>query len=145
MSTLKDIWADSLRQSLARSGMNGGQVSAILAQYTVLCSRTDKQTAFSQLLESYGSEDTQAAVTSIQSELERMNTKAIDTNPVSRLRRAIERLNSNLDKCGVTVDGRDIDGKQSKVKVPECLKPKTYEALAHYGGRVAKLELVVIL
>jgi hypothetical protein len=81
----------------------------------------------------------------IQQKLEQVNTRTIETNPLNRLRQTIERLNRNLDKCGVTVDGCDLDSKRSKVMIPECLRPKTYESLGHYGGRVGKLQLEVIL
>jgi hypothetical protein len=100
---------------------------------------TGGRVSFGSLVEASKMDET------IQQKLEEVNTKTIDNNAVARIRRAIERLNSNLDKCGVTVDGRDLDGKRSKLKVPECARQTFYQATANYGGRLAKIELVVIL
>ncbi len=116
-----------------------------MGKYSVLRAHTNEQTAFSQLLEAYGSEDTQAAVSCILSRLEEVNTKTIDANPITRIRSAIQTLNRNLGKMEVEVNGRTLDTKHIRFNVPECAQEKQFTALGKYQGRTAKLELIAII
>ncbi|HOX55563.1 MAG TPA: hypothetical protein P5205_05820 [Candidatus Paceibacterota bacterium] len=147
---MDSIWANYLRQALARSGLNGRQVSAIMAKYSNLCARTTAEAAFTETLDSYGSEDVPTAVNKIKTELERLNQQKLDVNPVTRLRKTIERFNKNVDKCSVEVSGIDErrwaeHKRRIKLKLPEFAKEKTFTALGNFQGRTAKLELSVIL
>jgi hypothetical protein len=155
MAQNNDLWAEYLANAL--SYMNGGQISCILKKYETLASQTTSKKAFSALLESYGNEYIEPAVSKIELELERISHKTIDANPITRLRDTIRRLQTNTEKCGVELSGIDENtlapwqkeniqqARQSRVKIviPEALKEKTFEALGKYGNRISKLELEV--
>lgn len=152
-----DVWAEYLKNAL-KTYMNGNQISCILQKYETLASQSTSKKAFSALLEAFGNEYVEPAVSKIEKELERISHKTIDANPITRLRDTIRRLQTNTDKCGVELSGLDENtlaphqkanlqqARKANVKmvIPEALKEKkTFTALGKFGSRISKLEIEV--
>ena len=89
MSLETRLYREYLTKSLATrgGGLNNGQAKAIVGKFDALASKThDVKRLFSETLETFGSENTQLACASIQSELEKAlsTLKGVaDTNPNS--------------------------------------------------------------
>jgi len=121
--------------------MNSGQVTAIMDKFNKLAPH-GAEMAFSVVMEAYGNEDTRAAVQTVKSiihsalEAENARHPGVDRCGISRVKKAAETLNKNLDKCSVEIDGvpmsRD-EVEKIKVKVPACFKSQTYTATARTG------------
>jgi hypothetical protein len=115
---MKAITAEDFRNYLVihlfqSCGMNQTQVSAIVGMFDKLTPIKGAESAFRTILAEYGSADENKAVqevalasTQMREYIER-HLKArlneagikIETNPIQRVRAAIERLHKNLAKC----------------------------------------------
>jgi hypothetical protein len=153
-------YRDYLQTALAgRGGLTSRQVNSIVSQYdTAVAWGQSVQQTFARLLESYGSEDTQAACASIQSELEKMNTEhqGVDVNSVTRLRAYLDKHRANLSRCSVEItddrgNTKTIGGKTvaDTVKDPSFLPARsqtyTHTATARYGNKNVKLALDITI
>jgi hypothetical protein len=135
MNTEKQIYSDYLTMALKKAKMNDGQITEIIKQFNGLIEKgKGAAESFTALHETYASTDTDVALASIKdiikSTLEQANkTLTVDNNPRSRLRKIIETLNANIQKCGFTIDGKDaltqceID--RIKQRIPSCLRSST--------------------
>jgi hypothetical protein len=157
-----DVWANYLAKALS-SYMNGNQIRTILGYYEAMASQTTRKKAFQTCLESWGNQyANDSAIDKIEKEIERINSEKIELDPVRRIRQTISRMNDNLQKCSVEINGIDDktlaphqkeqlqisrQARQTGVKivVPEALKEKTFQALGKYNHRIFKLELEVKL
>jgi hypothetical protein len=159
-----EFYANRLKHCLAvNAGMNPNQVQTLVSRfYEAIAAQTNPELAFRDIIENYGNESAEAAVKSIQSELERLNREhiGIDTNPVTRLRRYVKQFNENIGKLDIEVSGIDEskltdhqrtqleiarqDRKHIALKLPKGFaKEETFVALAENRGKPVKLELIV--
>ena len=72
----------------------------------------------------------------VETELETLNLthRGIDNNPATRLKKAIQTINANLDKCGILINGVSLSREEIdkvKARVPQALlSPTIYTATA---------------
>lgn len=66
----------------------------------------------------------------VETELETLNLnhKGIDKNPATRLKKVIQTINANLDKCGIIINGVPLSQSEIekvKVRIPQALQSPT--------------------
>lgn len=154
MKTPTEIYRNHLAFELAgKCQMNSGQIDAILAKFDKLADAgMSGQNAFSIIHESFASSDTQKAITTIKSLIEKelgdfnKSHRGIDTNPISRLRRIIERHNELVDRAAVSINGVDMSPEElaaGKIKVPSFAKQiVNYSATANTKAEGMSLTVV---
>lgn len=155
-NNIADVYRAFLQDELSGPAhMNNGQVATILKNFDKLTKTASPDTSFLVIHEAYGATDTNRALNTvrgvIQSGLEKINAEnpGVDKNPRSRLKALVERFNAALDKCGVTINGVDLDRaeiEKVKMKIPAILKGKTvYSATASLrDGKQAKLSIEIL-
>jgi ABC-type transporter Mla subunit MlaD len=144
-----EIYSDYLTLALKKAKMNSGQINAIIEQFNGLVAKgKGAAESFTALHETYASTtDTDVALASIKdiikSALEDVNkTVTVDSNPRSRLKKLIENLNANIQKCGFTIDGKDALSQTEidriKQRVPSCLRSSTkFEKFEQFSATAA--------
>jgi hypothetical protein len=123
-------------ENLTNSGMSGeGAAGIILSAYAAVDARQMKT------IKDW-----------VESELEVFNAthQGIDTNPATRLKKAIKTFNENIDKCCILVNNVPLSAKEiQKIKavVPSCLSgPTIYQTTAtDHSGKTSKLVLEVTI
>ena len=133
------IYADYLKASLIRAGMNEGQVQAIMRKFDLLADK-NPGLAFVTMHSAYANEDTDAACLTvkaiIQHELGKLaGQPGPERNPIRRLKAAVEKFNAKLSKCSCLLDGKEALSEQelesAKLRLAACLTPgEKSEALA---------------
>ncbi len=149
-------WREGLFQVFASEGHGREKCKSFAERYDQLTENgLSSSGAVGILLAAYSSTDAKTAHTTIkswvESELEQFNAahQGIDTNGKSRLKKAIQTLNANIDKCCILIDGQPLSSKEiSRIKavVPNCLQsPTIYETTAAEAdcGKMSKLTLEV--
>ena len=147
---------EGLYQTFASQGHTSDNCKNLTARFDQLTdSGMTGSVAAGLLLAAYSSTDAKTAHTTIkswvESELEQFNAahQGIDTNGKSRLKKAIQTLNANIDKCCVLIDGQPLsvnEIQRIKAVVPNCLQsPTIYETTAAEAnsGKMSKLSLEV--
>jgi len=159
-----DVYANRLKYCLAvNAGMNTDQVQTLVGRfYEAIAAQRSPELVFRNMIEDYGNESAEAAVKSIQSELERLNREhaGVDTNAITRLRRYVKQFNEKVGKLDIEVSGIDEskltdhqraqleiarrDRRNIALKLPKVLtQEEKFVALADNGGKPVKLELTV--
>jgi predicted nuclease with TOPRIM domain len=159
-----ELYANRLKHCLVvNAGMNTNQVQTLVSRfYEAIAAQTSPELAFRGIIENYGNESAEAAVRSVQNELERLNREhaGIDSNPVTRLRRYVKQFNANVGKLDIEVSGIDEsklsdyqrtqleiarqDRKHIALKLPKSLaQEEAFVALADHRGKPVKLELTI--
>jgi hypothetical protein len=108
-------WREGLFQVFASEGHGREKCKSVAERYDQLTENgLSSSSAVGILLAAYSSTDAKTAHTTIkswvESELEQFNAthQGIDTNGKSRLKKAIQTLNANIDKCCVLIDGQPL-------------------------------------
>lgn len=155
-SHITQHYRDYLGNALAgRGGLSIAAISKQLSAFdTAVKAGSDPKQVFEYLLDTYGNEDTALAMSTIESELTKLNEQheGIDTNSVTRLRAYLDKHRSNLGKCAAEIsDGsggtKTIVGDPKSVQDPGFLPSRsqtyTHEATAQYQGKPVKLALEI--
>lgn len=149
---MNTTYRNALVEDFNRQKFNPSQKDSILERFDKLAAIRGEEFSFRIFYESYGSrDDTQAKVQTIKGLIEKelsdfnKSHRGIDTNPISRLRRIIERHNELVDCASVSIDGVDITPEElaaGKIKVPSFAKDcVAYTATA--SSKAKGLTLVV--
>jgi len=120
----RDYLVNALRQ---KCHMNSGQVNAICGKFDSIVEQTgNSERAFRQTMGAYASEDTDQAVSFVQTKLEELNSahEGIDTNPATRLRKYIDRFNSKISALAIEVKDNNGNTIELSQKVREQIKLK---------------------
>ena len=141
-----------LQFALAGKGrLNPNAVECVTEKFDTLVSvGRSPEFSFRVMMESYANESTDKACTTVKSVIEKSldelnrTHRGIDLNPLTRLRKAIQTFNDNVDKCAVEIDGQEFNERDSvKLKLPSCFKQQhTFTATAsNRSGKNLGLEV----
>ena len=143
----KKIYRDSLYQALG-SIMPPTEVSSALERFDRLAN-FGLEMAIEVTLNSLGLQESRAGVKEyIAAELEKFSKgKTVQSSAILRLREIVKKLNSNIKKCGVTVDGKELEKfemEKALVKLAPCLQEQqfTFTATATENGE-EKVKLIL--
>jgi hypothetical protein len=144
------IYADYLKGSLVRAGMNEGQITSILRKFELMNDKTrNPGLSFVTLHGAYASEDTAAAALTVKAIIQKELGKLAgepgpEKRPLHRLKAAIERFNKALKKTCVLIDGKEALSEQEveavRIALPKCLEPRQSQAVASVANLRSKMQ-----